>query len=100
MLEDVRERMKEDLTAEGAIIRDEMSRCTSDSSVRILWSHCDAMARIVSEIEEKDVAWKESLNAMRQHLENIEEPQSRTQRFYEELQSTARVGQDRGATGA
>jgi hypothetical protein len=87
MLEDVQERMKEDLTAEGAIIRDEMSRCTSDSSVRILSSHYDAMAQIVSLIEEKDLAWKDSLSTMRQHLEHIEETQSRTQRFYEELHS-------------
>lgn len=87
MLEDVQERMKEDLTAEGAIIRDEMSRCTSDSSVRILSSHYDATAQIVSVIEEKDVAWKDSLSTMRQHLQNIEETHSRTQRFYEELHS-------------
>lgn len=87
MLEDVQERMKEDLAAEGAIIRDEMSRCTSDSSVRILSSHYDAMAQIISLIEEKDLAWKDSLSTMRQHLEHIEETQSRTQRFYEELHS-------------
>ncbi len=85
MLEDVQVRMNEDLTAEAAIIRDEMSRCTSDSSVRTLSSHQDAMAQIISVIEEKDVAWKDSLSTMRQHLEHIEDTQSRTQRFYEEL---------------
>lgn len=87
MLEEVQERMRANLSDESAIIRDEMRHCISETSANILSSHCDATAQIVSIIEDRDAAWDRSLSIMRRHLENIEETQSRTQKFYKELRN-------------
>lgn len=87
MLQDIQARLKADLTDEHAMIKDEWSHCISETSTKILESHRDATAQVISVIDAKDTAWKEAISTMWEHLYNIGEEQLRTQRFHDELRA-------------
>lgn len=90
MLQDIQARLKADLTDEHVMIKDELSHCISETSTKILESHRDATAQVISIIDAKDTSWKEAISTMREHLYNIGEEQLRTQRFQSELRAQQR----------